>query len=68
MVYFVGLTWFRKRKMITPAFHFRIVECFVDVFNSNSKILVDKLKSKVGCSGFDVVKYVNLCVLDIISG
>lgn len=54
--------------MITPAFHFKILEDFVDVFSSIGDILVKKLKQEVGKDSFDIYPYFNLCVLDGICG
>ncbi|KAF2894416.1 hypothetical protein ILUMI_11756, partial [Ignelater luminosus] len=38
--------WKKHRKILTPAFHFQILEQFVDTFQSNSNILVEKLKKE----------------------
>jgi hypothetical protein len=54
--------------MITPTFHFKILDNFVEVFSEKSKILIGKLQKKVGSKGFDVYPYVTLCTLDIICG
>jgi len=54
--------------MLTPAFHFKVLENFVDVFNRNGKILVEKLSSHVNGPEFDVTPYMTLCALDNISG
>lgn len=54
--------------MITPTFHFQILEQFIDVFHSNGTILIDKLRKHLGESSFDVFPYITLCALDIICG
>jgi hypothetical protein len=54
--------------MITPTFHFKILENFVEVFSEKSQILVNKLQKEVGSQGFDVYPYINKCALDIICG
>lgn len=54
--------------MITPTFHFKILEEFIDVFNSKGKIMIEKLQKEVGNKSFDVFPYVTLCALDIICG
>jgi cytochrome P450 family 4 len=54
--------------MITPTFHFKILENFVEVFSEKSQILVSKLQKEVGSQGFDVFPYVTRCALDIICG
>jgi hypothetical protein len=45
-----------------------VLENFVDVFNRNGKILVERLSRKVNGPEFDVTPYMNLCALDNISG
>jgi cytochrome P450 family 4 len=54
--------------MITPTFHFKILENFVEVFSEKSEILVSKLQKEVGSQGFDVYPYITKCTLDIICG
>ncbi|XP_062560958.1 cytochrome P450 4d1-like [Armigeres subalbatus] len=59
--------WHARRKAITPAFHFKILEQFVDVFDRNAAELVDVL-GKHADSGktFDIFPYVLLYALDVI--
>lgn len=65
----VGEKWRSRRKILTPAFHFKILEDFVDVFVEQSLTLLNKLKREVGNeSGFNIFPYVTLCTLDIICG
>jgi hypothetical protein len=54
--------------MITPAFHFKILDIFVEVFSEKSEILVCKLRKEVGSQGFDVCPYITKVALDIICG
>ncbi|GLH07853.1 Probable cytochrome P450 4d14 [Gryllus bimaculatus] len=61
-----GIKWKEHRKMITPAFHFKILEEFVDTFHQNSDILIDSLKKHVKGSAFDFYEYITLATLDII--
>ena len=35
-----GTKWKEHRKLFTPAFHFKILEEFVGVFNSNDRIMI----------------------------
>jgi cytochrome P450 len=63
-----GQRWATHRKLFTAAFHFKVVENFVDVFNRNGKILVEKLSSHVNGPEFDITPYITLCALDNISG
>jgi hypothetical protein len=54
--------------MLTPSFHFKILDDFLEVFSANSEILVKKLQQEVGRDYFDVQPYINKCALDIICG
>lgn len=54
--------------MLTPAFHFKVLEGFVDVFNKNTSILIKKLKCEVGKPGFDIEPYISDFALDVICG
>ncbi|XP_069680219.1 cytochrome P450 4C1-like isoform X1 [Periplaneta americana] len=61
-----GQKWHSHRKIITPSFHFKILEKFMPVFADNCDILVNKLKKEVGREVFDVYPYICACSLDII--
>ena len=55
--------------MLTPAFHFRILEEFLNVFNEQSRILVEMLNEKAQDGGaFDIYPFTTNCTLDIICG
>ncbi|CAG2066932.1 unnamed protein product, partial [Timema podura] len=58
--------WHKRRKIITPTFHFKILEGFVEVFNSNAQILVEELKKHVADKYVDIYNNISLCDLDII--
>lgn len=57
-----------RRKMLTPAFHFTILQTFFDIFVENSNVFVSKLKKEIESNGFDVFPYIKNCTLDIICG
>nr|CAD7574995.1 unnamed protein product [Timema californicum] len=61
-----GTKWRNHRRIITPTFHFKILEDFLEVFNTNGRKMVDKLRKEVGGLEFDIHSYVTLCTLDII--
>ncbi|KRT78190.1 cytochrome P450 [Oryctes borbonicus] len=63
-----GTKWHQHRKLITPTFHFQILETFMDVFVAKSKLLVKLLESKAdGITTFDIFPYITHCTLDIIA-
>lgn len=61
----------QRRRLITPSFHFKILERFIDVFNEQDNILVEKLRKKVendGCEEINMYNHIAACAIDIISG
>lgn len=54
--------------MLTPAFHFKILDTFIDVFNANGDILCEKLSCKAGGKAFNVYEFIKLYTLDNICG
>ncbi|XP_027217992.2 cytochrome P450 4C1 isoform X1 [Penaeus vannamei] len=61
-----GTKWHSRRKLLTPAFHFKILEDFLDVFNRQSARMAQRLSGKADGKPFDIFPYVTLCALDII--
>lgn len=61
-----GRKWFNRRKAITPTFHFKILEQFIEIFNRQSDIFVQKLMQKADGQPFDVVPDVTLMTLDVL--
>lgn len=59
-----GQKWKSHRKLITPTFHVKILEEFIEVFNSNINILINKLKDHVNGDEFDIYPYIKLYALD----
>lgn len=60
-----GKQWHSRRKAITPAFHFKILEQFLSVMDGQANILVDKWKKKK-LGTIEVLNDVTLCAMDII--
>ena len=57
--------------MLTPAFHFKILEDFIDIFNEQSQVMVEKLSTcpeVIAQQGFNIFPFVARCTLDIICG
>jgi Cytochrome P450 len=63
-----GAKWHSRRKILTPTFHFKILEDFMEVFKEQSEVLVQKMGRELHNSGFNIFPYVTLCALDIICG
>jgi len=62
-----GSKWHKHRKMITPAFHFNILQDFHDVMNENSSKFIDKLKKAAdGDNIFDFQEEAHYLTLDVI--
>ncbi|VDO56049.1 unnamed protein product [Haemonchus placei] len=62
-----GEKWRTRRKLLTPAFHFKVLNDFQEVHDTQAKILVSQLEN-LSESGkeFDIFPYVKRCALDII--
>lgn len=65
---YTGKKWQGRRRAITPAFHFKILEQFVEVFDRNSNILVEIIGKNKPTDPVDVFPLVTLAALDIICG
>lgn len=62
-----GEEWHKRRKLLTPAFHFKILSEFKQPMEKNCQILISKLKEK--CDGetvFDIYPFITLFALDVI--
>lgn len=66
-----GRKWHKRRKIITPAFHFKILYQFVNVFERESRTLLQNLereRRQQGQTGFNLYDWINLCTMDTICG
>ncbi|XP_066143724.1 cytochrome P450 4d2-like [Euwallacea fornicatus] len=62
-----GSKWKQRRRIITPAFHFAILDQFVQIFDKDTDILMDKLQGiAVNKATVNIYEYVTLCALDSI--
>lgn len=62
-----GNKWHQRRKIITPTFHFQILEKFVQIMDEQGKVLIEKLSNFVD-QEVDIFPLVNLYALDVICG
>ncbi|KAM7350273.1 uncharacterized protein ACRADG_008888 [Cochliomyia hominivorax] len=63
-----GPKWHARRKVLTPTYHFKILEQFIEIFDRQSHVFVHKLKEKAdGKTSFNIFPYVCLAALDNIS-
>ncbi|XP_026765187.1 cytochrome P450 4g15 [Galleria mellonella] len=59
-----GQKWRSHRKLIAPTFHLNVLKSFIDLFNANSKAVVEKLKKET--SNFDCHDYMSECTVEIL--
>jgi cytochrome P450 family 4 len=60
--------WFNRRKIITPTFHFKILEQFFDVFQKQNEILLKQLREKANGQAFNIFPFISLSVLKSLCG
>ncbi|KAI4471056.1 cytochrome p450 family 4 [Holotrichia oblita] len=60
-----GELWRKHRKILTPAFHLKILEQFSDSFHKSGQILIQKLKQQEG-KDIDIYKFIILYAMDAI--
>merc|ERR1712038_477471 len=64
-----GTKWKSRRRLLTPSFHFQILKDFLLVFNEQSNIMVEKIRSDknlMNNTTFDIFPFIANCALDII--
>ncbi|XP_050295939.1 cytochrome P450 4C1-like isoform X2 [Anthonomus grandis grandis] len=62
-----GSTWKAHRKIITPSFHFKILDNYGEIFAEKSEAFVKYLKKYDGQDYFEVTNVIAKIALDIIS-
>lgn len=62
-----GKKWQQRRKIITPTFHFKMLEPFVDIMDKHGNVLIKKLKQSDGHE-VDIFSMASLYALDVICG
>nr|AZR39458.1 cytochrome P450 [Agasicles hygrophila] len=61
-----GKKWKTRRRLISPSFHFSILETYIEIFDNVSEIFIQKLNKEVGQSSVDLSPLTTSCTLDII--
>jgi len=61
-----GAKWRTRRRLLTPSFHFKILQEFLITMNEQAVVMNDCLKKNVGKGSFDMFPYITHCALDII--
>lgn len=62
-----GKKWFQRRKILTPSFHFQILEKFVEIMDEQGNVLLQKL-DKLNGQEVNIFPLVNFYALDVICG
>lgn len=55
------------RKLLTPAFHFQILERFIPIFQEQGKVFLEKIGNLSEGEVIDVVPWFHAFALDVIS-
>ncbi|XP_040071341.3 cytochrome P450 4V2 [Ixodes scapularis] len=61
-----GQTWKFHRKLVTPAFHFRVLENFLPIINEQADRLVEKLQEYAGGQAITLHHILSKCALNVI--
>lgn len=67
-IIFTGKKWHDRRKVLTPAFHFNILERFVETFDRISNNVVDKLNKFDTTDDVEFYPIALLYALDVMCG
>ncbi|XP_003705403.1 cytochrome P450 4g15 [Megachile rotundata] len=60
-----GPKWRAHRKLIAPTFHLNVLKSFIDLFNANSRAVVEKMR-KEGNKEFDCHHYMSELTVEIL--
>lgn len=60
-----GERWSKLRKLVTPAFHFQILEDFVKIFDEQAQVFVKRLAA-TNTTCIDVVPFIQNYTVDVI--
>lgn len=60
--------WFSRRRVITPTFHFKILEQFFEVFVKHNKMLLKKIDETADGKIFDIFPMMTASVMNALCG
>ncbi|KZC06992.1 PREDICTED: cytochrome P450 4g15 [Dufourea novaeangliae] len=60
-----GQKWRAHRKLIAPTFHLNVLKSFIDLFNANSRAVVEKMREE-GNKEFDCHNYMSELTVEIL--
>lgn len=60
-----GAKWRAHRKLIAPTFHLNVLKSFIDLFNANSRAVVEKMQKEQN-KEFDVHDYMSELTVEIL--
>ena len=64
-----GEKWRNRRKLLTPAFHFNVLNSFLRIYDEEAQIMLKVLEQEADTGEiFNFFPYVKRCALDVICG
>ena len=64
----IGEKWHKRRRILTPAFHFNVLQKYAIIIIENSTKMIDSLKSLKKDSTQSLVSFTAKHTLDVICG
>jgi len=68
LIYVLGVKWHSRRKLLTSAFHFNILQQFVEILIDESENMVKSLKNTGGTVIKDLLPFASEHTLNAICG
>lgn len=58
--------WSKRRKLLNPSFHYKVLQKFMPIFNKQVKVLIEHLADREG--EFDICEHMRKLSMDMICG
>jgi len=68
IIYILGAKWHSRRKMLSPTFHYNILQQFVAILIEEGEIMTETLKNTQSTVVKDLVSFVSEHTLNTICG